>query len=222
MRALVIALVLGFVALPSVARADDTAEAEKLYNEGKRLYNLGKFDEALTNFESAYDLYRAPEFLFNIGQCYRNLKKWEKGIFVFESYLREKPKTTKRKLVEDLIAEMKKELAAENERLAQENAANAELERKRKEADLEISKKEREHQLELVRKQKEAELAILEKQRERDLEAAEERRRHPPIYKKWWFWTIAGAVAIGAGGGIYFATTGDELPAGSLGTIDGR
>jgi hypothetical protein len=25
-----------------------------------------------------------------------------------------------------------------------------------------------------------------------------------PVYKKWWFWTIIGAVAVGAGVGIYF------------------
>jgi len=27
-----------------------------------------------------------------------------------------------------------------------------------------------------------------------------------PVYKKWWFWTIVGAVAIGGGLGAYFAT----------------
>lgn len=50
----------------------------------------------------------------------------------------------------------------------------------------------------------------------RALHAAQPRRRprakqEDPFYRKWWFWTVAGAVvAAGAGTGIYFAARGDE------------
>jgi tetratricopeptide (TPR) repeat protein len=33
-----------------------------------------------------------------------------------------------------------------------------------------------------------------------------------PVYKRWWFWTIVGAVAIGAGGATYFATRPETGP----------
>jgi tetratricopeptide (TPR) repeat protein len=206
-------LALLFVALaPRAARADqqaDIAAAQKLYDEGKRLYNVGKFDDAVVAFEKAYDLYRAPEFLFNIGQCYRNLRNFERSIFVFESYLREKPSTDKRALVEELIAEMKLEVQRQKEKQQQdEQDASA------------LAKKQREAQLEVLERQKQADLERIE--RDRQQRALTEEPAGKPVYKKWWFWTIAGGVAVAAVGGIVLATGGDELPAGSLGTIDGR
>jgi hypothetical protein len=46
---------------------------------------------------------------------------------------------------------------------------------------------------------------------------------HAPIYKKWWFWTIAGAVISGAAAGTYFAVrpapTRPPSDAGGLGYI---
>lgn len=208
----VVALALGVVGTARVADAQqpkNVTEAQRLYDEGKRLYNLGKFSEAVVEFEKAYDLYRAPEFLFNIGQCYRNLRNFEKAIFVFESYLREKPTTDKRQLVEELIAEMRKEKEAEDQRLRQEEAEKMELARRQREAELAV-----------IERRKQAELERIE--RERAEQASREREAGPPVYKKWWFWTAAGGVALVAIGGIALATGGDELPAGSLGTIDGR
>jgi tetratricopeptide (TPR) repeat protein len=208
-------LVLAFmlVALaPRAAHADqqaDIAAAQKLYDEGKRLYNVGKFDDAVVAFEKAYDLYRAPEFLFNIGQCYRNLRNFEKSIFVFESYLREKPSTDKRALVEELIAEMKLEVQRQREK-QQQDEQDAQV----------LAKKQREAQLEVLERQKQADLERIE--RERQQRALVEEPGGKPVYKKWWFWTIAGGVAVAAVGGIVLASSGDELPSGSLGTIDGR
>lgn len=212
--AIAFVIALGAAGAPGVAHADqaaDIAEAQKLYDEGKRLYNLGKFQEALVEFEKAYDLYRAPEFLFNIGQCYRNLKNYEKSIFIFESYLREKPNTDKRALIEEFIAEMKIEVAKQDEQHKQDQAAKAELARKQREAELEV-----------IERRKQNELERMERDRQADLARKDEDAAKAPIYKKWWFWTIAGGVVVATVGGIALATGGDELPGGSLGTIDGR
>jgi len=47
------------------------------------------------------------------------------------------------------------------------------------------------------------------------------RERPTPIYKRWWFWTIVGAVvAGGVVGGVVAGTRGsDRVPVGELGTI---
>ena len=41
-----------------------------------------------------------------------------------------------------------------------------------------------------------------------------------PIYKRWWFWTAAAVVVVGAGIGIYAATSGGGagVPGSTLGT----
>ncbi|MEW6775091.1 MAG: hypothetical protein AB1405_02250 [Bdellovibrionota bacterium] len=43
----------------------------------------------------------------------------------------------------------------------------------------------------------------------------------PPFYKTWWFWTVAGAAAVGLGVGIPVAMSGDSAPAGQPVTIIG-
>jgi tetratricopeptide (TPR) repeat protein len=55
----------------ATARADDKAEAARLYEVGKRHYNLNELDEAIVQFKSAYRLVPDPVYLFNIAQAYR-------------------------------------------------------------------------------------------------------------------------------------------------------
>ena len=45
-----------------------------------------------------------------------------------------------------------------------------------------------------------------------------------PIYKKWWFWTAVGAVALTAAGTTIYVNAARDtvLPAGTLGTHDQR
>ena len=72
------------------------------------LYKLARFDEALAKYSRAYELYQAPALLFNIAQCHKNLKQFEKAIFFYEGYLREAPGAPNRALVEDLLAESRR------------------------------------------------------------------------------------------------------------------
>ena len=75
--------------------------------KGQLDYKLARFEDALQDYSRAYELYPAPALLFNLGQCHRNLKNYERAIFFFEGYLREQPKIDpdQRALTEDLIAE---------------------------------------------------------------------------------------------------------------------
>ncbi len=51
--------------------ADATqAKARALFEEGAKAYALGRYAEAVEKFEASYDLYPAPELLFNLGQAY--------------------------------------------------------------------------------------------------------------------------------------------------------
>lgn len=108
---LLLALCLAFVAFVAytpTARADDPAmrAAKRHYERGQKLFALQKFEEALDQFQKAFDAKPIPDFLFNIGQCQRNLGDYEAAIFSFKRYLKLDPETANREKVEELIAEL--------------------------------------------------------------------------------------------------------------------
>jgi hypothetical protein len=121
-----IALVLGIRG----ARAEDAAtrDAKKHYAKGDKLFALGKFDQALVEFEAAYEAKPLPKLLFNIGQAHRNLDHYDQAIFAFRKYLREVPDADNREAVEKLIDDLEARQAAAEER---ERERQAELDRER-------------------------------------------------------------------------------------------
>jgi tetratricopeptide (TPR) repeat protein len=91
-----------------VASADDVATraAKRHYARGEKLFNLGKFEDALDEFEKAYDAKPIPDFLFNIGQCHRNLGDYDSAIFSFKKFLKLDPDAPNREKVQSLIDEL--------------------------------------------------------------------------------------------------------------------
>ena len=86
------------------------AMAKVEFDKAQIQYKLGHFDEALAGYSRAYELFPAPAFLFNIGQCHKNLKNYERAIFFFEGYLRDEKSPARRALAEELLTESKAEL----------------------------------------------------------------------------------------------------------------
>lgn len=131
-RAVVVALV-AVVALAfggRAARADDAAtrEAKKHFQKGEKLFALGKFEQALAEYQAAYEAKPLPKLLFNIGQAHRNLDNYQQAIFAYRKYLREVPDADNREAVERLIDELEAEQAEAEER---DRAHQAELDRER-------------------------------------------------------------------------------------------
>jgi len=115
MHRLLFVLCLFSVAAPAttrIARADDPAEraAKRHYDRGRKLFNLQKFDEALDEFQKAYDAQPIPDFLFNIGQCQRNLGDHEAAIFSFKKFLKLDPEAGNREQVEQLIDDLQRKI----------------------------------------------------------------------------------------------------------------
>ncbi len=81
-------------------------EAERLVHASIGDYDLGAFERALQEAEEAYRLDQLPQILFNIGQCHRALKHWEKAGFFFRRYLEKLPHAANRIAVEDLITQV--------------------------------------------------------------------------------------------------------------------
>ena len=73
------------VGLPFQAITEDASPS------GEKLFALGRFDEALEQYEKAFEAKPLPGFLFNIAQCHRNLGNIDQAIFSYRKYLREAP-----------------------------------------------------------------------------------------------------------------------------------
>jgi len=195
------------------------AKAKPYVVAGDTAYKLGKFSDALTQYSKAYEIYPAPALLFNIGQCQRNLKDFEKAIFSYESYLRSTPAAANRALVEDLITESRVLLKKQRDDQAAADArarGDADAERNRKELDAQRAADEAARQRAVAESEKIAAA--------RAAGAEADRRRQGRVYRKWWFWTAIGAVAAAAGGTAYYYS-GDTTyvdPMGSLGGLDRR
>lgn len=117
--ALVLALVAAgavTAAAPERAVADveddrELARAKKLHREGEKLFALGKFSGALAKYEQAFEARPIPAFLFNIGQCHRNLGDYDSAIFSFRKYLKLSPDAPNRDAVLEYIDELEREKA---------------------------------------------------------------------------------------------------------------
>jgi tetratricopeptide (TPR) repeat protein len=101
-RLVIAAVVLSVTSAHADVRID---EAKQQVAAADIDYRLGRFGDALAKYTRAYELYPVAGLLFNIGQCHKNLKDYDKAIFFFEGYLRDAPTASNRALVKDLIRE---------------------------------------------------------------------------------------------------------------------
>ncbi len=105
---------------PALVHAEDaqTKTAKKHYDKGDKLFNLRKYQDALEEYQKAFDAKPIPAFLFNIGQCYRNLGDVDSAIFSFKRFLKLDPEAPNRDQVQGLIDELEtKQQEAESKRL---------------------------------------------------------------------------------------------------------
>lgn len=128
MRLLVaIAIAAGLWIAPAAALAEkDPAlrEAKQHFYRGEKLFALGRFDDALVAYEAAFEAKAIPAFLFNIGQCHRNLGDYRSAVFSFRKYLKLQPEAANREAVEELIDELEAEMGrADRDRRARDGTA---------------------------------------------------------------------------------------------------
>jgi tetratricopeptide (TPR) repeat protein len=89
-----------------------TAEAKAHYNRGTSVYNLGRFRDALAEYEAAYMAVQDPPFLFDIAQCHRKLGNNKEALGFYRSYLRVAPNASNRAEVQKRISELDRDARA--------------------------------------------------------------------------------------------------------------
>jgi tetratricopeptide (TPR) repeat protein len=191
-------------------------QARELFQKAEISFNLGKFVEALADYQAAYQAKPLAPFLFNVAQCYRNMQDYERARFFFRRYLALDPRTPNRRMVDDLISEMSGKLEngkndgkTDATALALSVPAAGGASAMRDDAATRLN-------LSASAPASPTGLAIAT-----DGGRAAPDARPPAIYKRWWFWAGVGALAVGATA-VAIATARPGAPHGSLATIDGR
>jgi tetratricopeptide (TPR) repeat protein len=219
------------VALPSRARAEgaeDDKEARRLFQKAELSFNLGKFEEALGDYQAAYQAKPLTGFLFNIAQCYRNLGNWERARFFYRRYLTLEPRSPNRHRVEDLVSEM-------TDRLDKQQAAAAAA------APTTTAPPSSAGETPAVAAPSSVApppAAVLPLPAPKALPSAEPTSSSDvaatlvtspaaapepaPVYKRWWFWTGVGVVVAGGVAAAFVLGRPMTRTPGTLDPIDGR
>lgn len=190
------------VLFATMAHAAPRDQARQHYQAGQAAYKRGDFEVAAKEFQQGYSLDPKPTFLLNAAQSFRQAGNRADALRYYEAYLQVYPESPLRSQVEDLVAELKREIAdASRRQRAQETAASSDAT-----APPETS-------------QVPAAAMVTSEAPASDTAPSDDQSR--PFYKTWWFWTSVGAVvAAGVGVGVYMGTQkADYVETGGLGTI---
>jgi tetratricopeptide (TPR) repeat protein len=94
---------------PAAERSGE-ATAHDHYRKGMSFYDLGRFDDAIREFEAAYQYQEDPFYIFNLAQAYRRAGNGAKALELYRTYLRKVPNAPDRADVEQRIANLEKSL----------------------------------------------------------------------------------------------------------------
>ena len=108
-----VALVVFSAGLPAFAQSDDAlGRARTHFEAGRALYNLGNYSEATREFAAGYELAPRPQFLLNLGQCYRKLDNLEQARAMYQRYLHDAPVSDpERAQAQQILAEIDRQIA---------------------------------------------------------------------------------------------------------------
>jgi tetratricopeptide (TPR) repeat protein len=87
-------------------------EARARFQSGRFAYNSGRFEEALRDFQRAYELSNRPLILYNVGLAYERLDMLPEAIESFRGFLVQMPDAPNRGEVESRIEVLQRRLEA--------------------------------------------------------------------------------------------------------------
>jgi len=98
-------------------------EVRQHYEKATRAYDIGKYDEAIAEYQNVYEISGDSKMLYNIGQAYRLNGQPEQAVRFYRRYLQRLPNAVNREDVEKKIADQEKTL--EEQKVAAAAAAAA-------------------------------------------------------------------------------------------------
>lgn len=163
--------------------ADQAAavQAREYFERGEAFFKLEKYKEALAQYEQGYLAKADASFLYNIAQCHRLMGDKPAALRFYKRFLNEATRVPNRPVVEQHIKDLEASIADEAATPAPPPGP-----------------------LPAAPEPVVAAPALVAQPSPAPASSPEHGGQ--PIYKKWWFWTIVGAVAVGGGVGAYLAT----------------
>jgi tetratricopeptide (TPR) repeat protein len=221
-----LAAALALLGSSTSARAADAPtndkEARRLFQRAELNFNVGKFAEALTDYQSAYEAKPLPGFLFNIAQCYRNMGDLEKARFFFRRYLALDPRAPNKRRVEELIDEITKQLEAKQaEAAAAPPAATAPPAAAAPGPDAAVTPVTPVAEAAPPPPAPSPPPATVSEAPMISVQAAPPPGERP-VYKHWWFWLGAAVVVAGGATAAILLSRPETRAPGTLPPIDGR
>ncbi|HEY8926577.1 MAG TPA: tetratricopeptide repeat protein [Polyangia bacterium] len=99
------------IVLNGPARADDTASAREHYERGTKFYDIGKYDDAIREFEAAYEAKSDPAIIYNLAQAHRLAGHNQEALQLYRNYLRYVPHPPNRADIDERIRVLEKAIA---------------------------------------------------------------------------------------------------------------
>lgn len=198
-RRLVLFACLSYLALP----AAPAAAATKQEIDARKAYAAGRYEQALELFAQLYAETLHPTYLRNIGRCHQKLRESRKGIDALREYLSKGKdiKTAERREIEGYIHEMEAALAAETPAPAAASRAEPTPAATAPRAATPAATMA-----------PAAPPSAPPPQVDASRSPAEPVAPEPAVYQRWWFWTAAGVVVMGAVGAVLLLGGGRANP----------
>ena len=202
-----------------VAQAADpeaVARARELYKSGEKAFKAGKYEEALHDWETGYQLSNRPLFLLNMGHAERRRGQLANARTLYKRFLLMEPETKLRDEIEGVLAEIDSTLAADASGKSGSGPASAAV------TPVPAVPTGDEGSTASFGPPSPAALAAqVEGQPLATIGTTAPAAEAPrPVWRRWWFWAGAGTVVAAAVVTTLLVRRGDSYDkAGSLGTL---
>lgn len=186
------------LSLCTVARADNNlAEARRHYDEGSTAYSLGDFTRAAEEYKAAFKAKPDPAFLYNIAQAYRLANDAPNALFFYRSFLHNLPDAPNRREVEDRIAKLEAQVAAQNAMVKQPPNTTIPPTAHGEPPSAAPAAPPAPAPMPTLTAPSPSSAPASDAL----VATAPPSEKRTPVYKKWWLWTAVGVVVAGAAAG---------------------
>jgi tetratricopeptide (TPR) repeat protein len=95
---------------PSVGAQSDDENARRHFESGTAYLQQSDYDDALREFQAAYNLSRRPQLLINIANVYERMGRLQEALDTLKHYLTDNPKATDTATTEGRIANLQRRI----------------------------------------------------------------------------------------------------------------